>query len=280
MNFLDNIRIVMVNTTLPANIGSAARAMMTMGVKELVLVKPKHAIDDTSVAHAKGGGEILDKAMVVEHLSNAINDCHLVVAASARNRHLPRPMLTPTRLAYTVEYFCKQNPTAKIALLFGREDRGLTNDELSVADFHVQIDTNPAYGVLNVASSIQVILAFLYAHAVNSDTPNTDSISIDSPNTDIKNTDIKNTNTANKNTLIINHRQQWDEPAITFGDKQKLNHALLDLYQMLGVAHSDNLAELPNRLSRLTSRLQLDQKEYALLMTLLYKIKPHLALHK
>ncbi len=275
MNFLDNIRIVMVNTTLPANIGSAARAMMTMGVKELVLVKPKHAIDATSVAHAKGGGEILDKAMVVEHLSDAIDDCHLVVAASARSRHLPRPTLSPPRLADKLEQFYKQNPTAKIALLFGREDRGLTNDELSVADFHVQIDTNPAYGVLNVASSIQVILAFLYAHAVNSDTPNTDSISIDSPNTN-----IQNTNTANKNTLIIHHRQQWDEPAITFGDKQKLNHALLDLYQMLGVAHSDNLAELPNRLSRLTSRLQLDQKEYALLMALLYKIKPHLALHK
>lgn len=275
MNFLDNIRIVMVHTTLPANIGSAARAMMTMGVKELVLVKPKHAIDATSFAHAKGGGEILDKAMVVEHLSDAIDDCHLVVAASARSRHLPRPTLSPPRLADKLEQFYKQNPTAKIALLFGREDRGLTNDELSVADFHVQIDTHPAYGVLNVASSIQVILAFLYAHAVNSDTPNTDSISIDSPNTN-----IQNTKTANKNTLIINHRQQWDEPAITFGDKQKLNHALLDFYQLLGIAHSDNLAELPNRLSRLTSRLQLDQKEYALLMALLYKIKPHLPTQK
>lgn len=242
---LSAIKIVMVNTTLAANIGAAARAMMTCGLSKLCLVAPKHPIDDTSYAHAKGGMELLTHAQMVSSLDDAIADCSLVIAASARCRHLPRPMLNPEELALFVADWHNQNPDAKIAIVFGREDRGLTNEELALADYHVQIPANPNYPVLNIASSIQVIGAYLYAHT---DTPPTHK---------------------GLNHLI---RQSWDAPAINQQERKLLSQKLLALLAQHGLYHCDNPKELPNRLLRLGSRLQLDKKEYALIMALLHKL--------
>ena len=279
-DYLDCLQVVMVNTTLPANIGSAARAMHTMGLSRLTVVDPKLPIDDTSISHAAGGSDLLSSALTSSDLESAIADCQLVFAASSRSRHMPRPVVTPTQAAKIMfDFIDKQSALAtsdsdikaqtvgvqadlaaskpNIAILFGREDRGLTNEELAYADYHIQIDANPAYPVLNVASAVQVIASFIFAYA-QAHTQTTDSVDTDT--------------TTAQPTLNVHMRQQWDEPAITQQQLQQLTNRTTDLMIQRGLANSEHLKSLPSRLSRLGSRLQLDQKEYQLLSALIAKL--------
>lgn len=274
-DYLSCLQIVMVNTTLPANIGSAARAMHTMGLSRLTVVDPKLPIDETSVSHAAGGSELLTSATITPTLESAIADCQLVFAASSRSRHMPRPVVTPTQAAKIMfDFIDKQtalnlannsespqsNKKPNIAILFGREDRGLTNEELAYADYHIQIDANPAYPVLNVASAVQVIASFIFADAqTHAQTANASSGDVN-PVQPI---------------LDVHLRQQWDEPAITQQQLQQLIQRTTDLMVQRGLADSEHLKSLPARLSRLGSRVQLDQKEYQLLSALIAKLSKH-----
>ena len=279
-DYLSCVQIVMVNTTLPANIGSAARAMHTMGLSRLTVVDPKLPIDETSISHAAGGSDLLSSATIAPTLESAIADCQLVFAASSRSRHLPRPVVTPTQAAKIIlDFIDKQtafdvadnNENIKlsensqstnkpnIAILFGREDRGLTNEELAYADYHIQIDANPAYPVLNVASAVQVIASFIFAYAQTHAQTTINSLDNDK-------------NTTLQPTLDVHLRQQWDEPAISQQQLQQLTHRTTELMVQRGLADSENLKSLPSRLSRLGSRVQLDQKEYQLLSALIAKL--------
>ena len=274
-DYLSSLQIVMVNTTLPANIGSAARAMHTMGLSRLTVVDPKLPIDETSVSHAAGGSELLTSATITPTLETAIADCQLVFAASSRSRHMPRPVVTPTQAAKIMfDFIDKQtaldvadnnesaqsNKKPNIAILFGREDRGLTNEELAYADYHIQIDANPAYPVLNVASAVQVIASFIFAYAqTHAQTANASSDDVN-PVQPI---------------LDVHLRQQWDEPAITQQQLQQLVQRTTNLMVLRGLADSEHLKSLPARLSRLGSRVQLDQKEYQLLSALIAKLSKH-----
>ena len=275
-DYLACLQVVMVNTTLPANIGSAARAMHTMGLSRLTVVDPKLPIDETSVSHAAGGSELLSSALIAPTLESAISGCQLVFAASSRSRHMPRPVVTPTQAAKIMFDFIDaqaalsaddsnvdNSSTAtsskpNIAILFGREDRGLTNEELAYADYHIQIDANPAYPVLNVASAVQVIASFIFAYA------QMHAQTVDSLNSDAS--------TDAQSTINVNLRQQWDEPAINHQQLQQLTQRTTDLMVQRGLANSEHLKSLPSRLSRLGSRLQLDQKEYQLLSALIAKL--------
>lgn len=251
---LNNIKIVMVNTTLPANIGSAARAMLTMGLTDLVVVDPKLPIDEDSVAHAAGGQSVLANCTVVESLEDALADCHLVFAASSRQRHIPRPVVTPNEAADII--LDRPIDETKVAILFGREDRGLTNQELALADYHIQIDANPDYPVLNVASAIQVIASFIYSRFLQHD--------------------LQAKPTDNGTEIEIRQRQSWDMPAIDQQQKNQLQARIIELMQRLELVESteaDKLRELPSRLSRLLSRLQLDQKEFEIVSSIIAKIK-------
>lgn len=282
-DYLSCLQVVMVNTTLPANIGSAARAMHTMGLSRLTIVDPKLPIDETSVSHAAGGSELLSSAIIAPTLESAIANCQLVFAASSRSRHLPRPVVTPTQAAkIMLDFIDKQsaldlnkstvdNQAARItnqpniAILFGREDRGLTNEELSYADYHIQIDANPAYPVLNVASAVQVIASFIYAYTQA-------HIQADSEvNNDIAkvNDNVETTEQPMLNTYV---RQHWDELAITQQQLQQITERTTTLMVKHKLADNENLKSLPSRLSRLGSRLQLDQKEYQLLSALVAKL--------
>ena len=286
-DYLSCLEVVMVNTTLPANIGSAARAMHTMGLSRLTVVNPKLPIDDSSVSHAAGGGNVLANAHIAPTLEHAIADCQLVFAASSRSRHLPRPVVTPTQAAeIMLSFIDKQNsinpdkPSDKpnIAILFGREDRGLTNEELSFADYHIQIDANPEYPVLNVASAIQVIASFIFAYAQthNAAADNTLINNTTINDTTINSADMNNTNNNNAPTaapmLHTYLRQEWDEPAITQQQLQQLTQRMTTLMVQQNLADSEHLKSLPSRLSRLGARVQLDQKEYQLLSALLAKL--------
>lgn len=154
---LDNIRIVLVNTTHPGNIGATARAMKNMGLSNLTLVAPKHFPHPEADARSSRAEDILESAVVVEELEQAIEGCHLVVGTSARGRHIPWPLVNPRELVAAVSKSVEFNPDAQVAILFGREDRGLTNEELHLCHMHVHIPTNPDFSSLNVAAAVQVI---------------------------------------------------------------------------------------------------------------------------
>ena len=151
---LNQIRIVLVNTSHPGNIGSAARAMKTMGLRDLYLVSPLFFPDHKADELATGATDILQKATVVETLEQAIADCNLVVGTSARVRSLPWPLLAPRAMA---EQISQEAPQSKIAIVFGREQSGLTNEELQRCHFHVQIPACEEYSSLNIAAAVQVI---------------------------------------------------------------------------------------------------------------------------
>lgn len=154
MHALDNIRIVLVNTSHQGNIGSAARAMKTMGLSDLVLVDPVEAPQSHASALAAGATDILAKARTVNTLQEAIADCQLVLATSARSRTLDWPMLSPREAG---QQAIKEASTSKVALVFGRENSGLSNEELQLSQFHVHIPANPDYSSLNLAMAVQTL---------------------------------------------------------------------------------------------------------------------------
>ena len=151
---LDNLRIVMVNTTHPGNIGAAARAMKNMGLSELYLVSPLRYPADDATWRAANAADVLQRAVVVETFDEAIADCGLVVGRSARERTIPWPLLDARR-ACAQAY--REAAKHKVALVFGREDRGLTNEELQKCHLHIHIPSNAEYSSLNVAMAVQVI---------------------------------------------------------------------------------------------------------------------------
>lgn len=153
MNFA-HIRIVLVETTHPGNIGAAARAMKTMGFSRLVLVKPEQYPNHEATARAAGADDILAQATVVDSLEAALTGCRLVIGSSARPRGISAPELDPrTGMAQVLTV---GNDT-EIALVFGRERCGLSNDELDRCHYLVRIPSNPDYSSLNLAAAVQVL---------------------------------------------------------------------------------------------------------------------------
>ena len=153
-HMLDNVRIVLVNTSDCRNIGSAARAMKTMGLKNLILVDPKEMPNGQAQALSAGASDVLANAKVVSTMKEAIADCGLVVGTSARSRTLPWPMLDPRGCGAKMASEGQEYP---VALVFGRESSGLTNDELQLCHYHVAIPANPEYSSLNLAMAVQTL---------------------------------------------------------------------------------------------------------------------------
>lgn len=152
---LDNIRVVLVGTSHPGNIGGAARAMKNMGLSRLVLVAPEDFPSGEAVARASGATDVLDAAQVVDTLEEALVGCTLVVGTSARDRRIPWPLLDPRECAVAS---CEQAAAGgEVALVFGREYAGLTNEELQRCQYHVHIPSNPEFSSLNLAAAVQVL---------------------------------------------------------------------------------------------------------------------------
>ncbi|WP_235810176.1 tRNA (cytosine(32)/uridine(32)-2'-O)-methyltransferase TrmJ [Pseudomonas cannabina] len=152
---LQNIRVVLVGTTHPGNIGGAARAMKNMGLARLVLVDPRIFPSPDADARASGATDILEGAQVVATLEEALVGCRLVLGTSARDRSLPWPMLDPRGSGEKV--IEQAGEGAEVALVFGREHSGLTNEELQRCHFHVHIPSDPTFSSLNLAAAVQVL---------------------------------------------------------------------------------------------------------------------------
>ncbi|PKF50881.1 tRNA (cytosine(32)/uridine(32)-2'-O)-methyltransferase TrmJ [Enterovibrio nigricans] len=151
---LDNIRIVLVGTTHSGNIGSAARAMKVMGLKNMILVAPECEVDGQAIALAAGASDIANNARIVGTVEEAVADCGLVIGTSARSRTLEWPMLDSRESGIKAVEEAASHP---VAFVFGRERTGLSNDELQACHFHVAIPANPEYSSLNLAMAVQTL---------------------------------------------------------------------------------------------------------------------------
>ncbi len=154
MEFSQNIRVVLVETTHPGNIGAAARAMKTMGLRRLYLVQPKAYPHADASARAAGADDVLAQATVCGSLHEALRGALLVIGTSARPRALEWTRLDPRECAARI---IAESAAGEVALVFGRERTGLTNAELDRCHFVAAIPCNPAYRSLNLASAVQVI---------------------------------------------------------------------------------------------------------------------------
>ncbi len=151
---LENIRVVLVNPSHPGNIGGAARAMKNMGLTRLFLVAPRDYPNQEADGRAASATDILAAAVVVPTLDAAIGDCQFVVGTSARERHIPWPLLDARHCA---QRMAQASAREQVAVVFGREDRGLTNEELKVCNLHLNIPTSQAYSSLNLAMAVQIV---------------------------------------------------------------------------------------------------------------------------
>lgn len=249
---LSHVRIVMVNTTLPANIGSALRAMKTMGLSKLVLVAPKTYPHPNIDALAAGATDLIEQIEIVETLADAIKDCHLVFGTSARSRTIPWPLLD-ARPAAEKSISAVVNDQQDVAVVFGREDRGLTNEELAMANYHVTIPVNTDYGVLNVAQAIQVIcyeMRMATLAAVESGEDETATMPV---------TDTES--------------MQWDEPLVTHEQMEQFYPHIEKMLAEIEFLDPKNPRLLPLRLRRLFGRIQLDRMEYHLLRGIFSRVQ-------
>jgi tRNA (cytidine32/uridine32-2'-O)-methyltransferase len=235
-----NIRIVLVNTTHPGNIGGAARAMKNMGLAELYLVQPREYPAPRAVWRAAGARDVLANATIVESVDEAIADCALVVGTSARERRIPWPLLNPRECG---EKIYSEAVTHKTALLFGREDRGLTNDELQKCHYHVHIPSNPDYSSLNLATAVQVLAYEIRMASLADEQGNLPSLS------------------------------EWDQPPVTAGDLEFFHEHLATTMAELQFYDPENPKQLLTRMRRLFNRVRMDQMEVSILRGLLSAVQ-------
>lgn len=232
----ENIRIVLVNTTHPGNIGAAARAMKNMGLSRLYLVDPKEYPSPKAVWRAANALDVLDQIVVVDTLAEAIADCGLVIGTSARERRIPWPLLTPRECG---ERSWAESARHPVALVFGREDRGLTNDELHQCNYHVHIPANPEYSALNIGAAVQVIcyeIRMAYLTALEGRPP---------------------------------HFDDWDMPPARQQDLEYYYAHLQETLEKLDFLEADNPRQTMTRLRRLYGRIRLDQMELGILRGIL-----------
>ena len=154
LSLLKNIRIVLVNTSHPGNIGAAARAMKNMGLSRLTLVEPKDYPSLEAINRSVGAVDILDNAVVVKDLNEAVSGCVWVAGTSARLRTIEWPILEPREC---VDKSLEVIEQGDIAIVFGRENSGLTNDEMAKCNVLLHVPTDPDFSSLNLAAAVQVV---------------------------------------------------------------------------------------------------------------------------
>jgi tRNA (cytidine32/uridine32-2'-O)-methyltransferase len=218
------INIVLVETSHPGNIGSVARAMKTMGLCRLSLVNPKKYPSAEAEALSGNAEDVLAKATVYDSIEDAIKESTFVYATSSRNRTIQWPTVNAEEGASMV---CDQtNSDKEVSILFGREDRGLTNDELQLANTHIEIPANPEYPVLNLAMSAQIV-----AYEILKASSNTDS------------------------------REWQDYPEVDSAHLQMLIDHFIETSVNAGVINPDRPAKIISRIKRMFSRLHPDEME-------------------
>lgn len=231
---LDNVRIVLVNTTHPGNIGAVARAMKNMGLSKLYLVAPKSYPDEVAFYRAVSAQDVLNEAVVTETLEEAIADCGLVIGTSARGRRIPWPLLNPRDCCEQAYPELSEHP---VAIVFGREDRGLTNDELQCCNLHVHIPTNEDYSSLNLAMAVQVL------------------------SYEVRMTHLSSDEKGKAMMLSADSMKEWDAPLSKSADMERFFVHLEETLTEMGFLKPAAPKQLMTRLRRLFSRTRMDELE-------------------
>ena len=259
---LANIRIVMVETSHPGNIGAAARAMKTMGLTQLVLVNPVNFPAEQATWRAAGAQDVLEKALLKNTLAEAIADCHLVVAASARQRRIPWPMLTPAECGQKAIAFAQ---ASQVAIVFGREDRGLENEELQLCHYHAAIPANEEYPVLNVASAIQIFCYEIRKSLLAEQFERKRESSLGGESACLL------ANTSPVDPVLSG----WDIPFATQGETEMLYEHMEKVLAEVEFLDDKNPRQTMTRLRRLFNRSHLDQMEMNILRGILRAFEKH-----
>jgi len=168
---LEKVRTVLIHNSHPGNIGAAARALKNMGLTQLTLVSPKEFPSSEAEARAAHAVDILNNASVFPTLKEALGDCNLILGCSGRPRTFSLPMVTPREAALEIQQHLQYESTqennddnhgSQVAILFGNEQSGLSNEDLETCHFQIQIPTNPNYPSLNLAAAVQIIAYELF----------------------------------------------------------------------------------------------------------------------
>lgn len=237
-SIFDKTRIVLVGTTHPGNIGAAARSMKTMSQRNLYLVNPKIFPSAEATARAAGADDLLANTKICSSLKDAIADCDLVIGTSARIRSIPWPMVSPRECAKKIS----EVNYSSVAIIFGRESSGLSNDEMELCNLVLQIPTAPEYNSLNLASAVQIICYEIYLLSISAD-------SIES---------VEN-----------------DSPLVNQDKMEQLYSHFEECMIEIGFHDANNPGRLMHRLRRLFNRAQLDENEWNILRGLLSAAQLH-----
>lgn len=228
-NLFPGVRVILVETTHPGNIGAAARAMKNMGLTELVLVNPYQFPHEKAIFRSASAEDVVKEARVVATVEEAIADCQLVIGTSARDRRIPWPMLTPRECGHHVAKAAQDNQ--QVGVLFGRESKGLKNEELQKCHYHVNIPTGEAYSSLNLAMAVQVISYEILQAKLGENLP------------------------------LAN----WDRPLADAAAMEHFFDHLEETLVQVDFHDPDNPRQLMTRLRRMFNRIRLDQMEVNIL---------------
>ena len=230
------INIVLVDTIHPGNIGSVARAMKTMGLQRLSLVNPRVFPSGESTALAGNATDVLENAIIFDSIKDAIKDSTFVYATSARDRSIQWPIMNAEQAANDI---CNVvNSKKEVSIVFGKEDRGLTNEELELANKLIEIPANPEYPVLNLAMSAQII-CYEILKASSDDT----------------------------------NREWRDYPEVNSNQLQRLIDHFIETAVDIDVIDPDNPKKIISRIKRMFTRLQPDEMEASFMRGFLSGIK-------
>ena len=233
------INIVLVDTIHPGNIGSVARAMKTMGLSRLSLVNPRVFPSDDAIALSGNATDVLKNAKIYKNIREAIKDSTFVYATSSRDRSIQWPIKDAASAAKDIH--AEVNNDKEISIIFGKEDRGLTNDELENANRLIEIPANPIYPVLNLAMSVQII-----------------SYEIFKSSSDVK-------------------LKEWrDYPEVNSEQLQMLIDHFIKTAIDIDVIDPDNPKKIISRIKRMFTRLQPDEMEASFMRGFLSGIKKKL----
>ncbi len=150
----ENIRFVLMGTTHSGNIGAAARAMKTMGINDLAMVQPEGFPSAEATSRASGADDLLFNAEIGQTIDDVIKDCKLVIGTTARKRHLDIPVIDARQAAQLI---IKESKVNKVALVFGKERYGMTNQEVERCHYLVRLPTVETFSSLNLAAAVQVL---------------------------------------------------------------------------------------------------------------------------
>ena len=227
MSLNKQVKIILIETSNSGNIGSVLRAMKTMGFKNLCLVNPKKFPSDEVKALAANAKDMIDDVVVVDTLDKALSDIDFAVGTSSRIRKVPWPNEPLNTVAPQINKIIES--TTNVGILFGREDRGLTNDELQRCNLHMHIPANEEYPVLNLAMAVQVVCYQIYIDSVS------------------------------KKSLVKN--DNWDVPKAKSNHVKRLIEHFILVAEELEVFNKGNPRQIGARIKRMFTRIGLDEME-------------------